>query len=99
MNFAFHPEALEEYLAAIRHYSSIHPKLGERFVEEIEHAVGAIRWKPMAWRIVEDDVRRYLVHGFPYGVYFTISNEEITIWAVMHLSKKPGYWEERRSGG
>lgn len=97
MTFAFHPDALDEYLGAIHHYSGIQPKLGLRFVEEVEHAVGAIRRNPKAWRVVEDDVRRFLVHGFPFGVYFTSTDEEITIWAVMHLSRKPGYWDERRT--
>jgi toxin ParE1/3/4 len=54
-----------------------------------------IRRHPLIWRVVDHDVRRYLIHRFSFGIYYTCEAEFITIWAVMHLSRKPGYWETR----
>ena len=65
MNYGFHPESLLEYSTAIRHYNDINPKLAEGFLGEVEHAIRAIGRNPNTWRIVEGDVRRYLVHRFP----------------------------------
>jgi hypothetical protein len=47
-------------------------------------------------RIIEDDVRRYLVRRFPYGLYYTIEGSVIVAWAVKHLHRDPDYWQERR---
>jgi toxin ParE1/3/4 len=97
MKFSFHPEAEKEYADAIRYYLAIHGKLAEDFVEEIEHGVTAIRRHPLVWRIVDADVRRYLVHRFPFGIYYTFEGNCVTIWAVMHLNRKPAYWKSRKS--
>src|SRR5438093_13613167 len=96
MNLHFHPEAREEYIGAIQHYQQINPRLAAGFVHEIEHAIAAIRRHPTTWRVVDEDVRRYLVHRFPFGLYYTISSDSVAIWAVMHLSREPDYWKKRR---
>jgi hypothetical protein len=36
------------------------------------------------------------VHVFPFGVLYTVQNDTITVFAVMHLSREPGYWKSRR---
>jgi hypothetical protein len=36
-----------------------------------------------------------LTHVFPYGILYTIEAEFILIVAVMHGSRKPGYWKGR----
>ncbi len=65
------------------------PGLGDAFADEIEAGVGKIRATPNVWRIVEDDVRRFLVARFPYGIYYTVENDQIVIWAVKHLRRDP----------
>lgn len=96
MKHGFHPEAREEYVAAIQRYQQINPPLAAAFVQQIEYGIAAICRNPTSWRIVEDDVRRYLVHRFPYGIYYTVSADFVSIWAIMHLSREPGYWKTRR---
>jgi len=96
VNYGFHAEAEKEYADAIRHYLAQDFRIAEGFILEIEHGIRAIRRNPLIWRIVKDDVRRYLVHRFPYGIYYTREDDFITIWAILHLSRKPGVWESRR---
>jgi len=95
MRYVFHPDALREYSEATGHYKKISPGLGKAFVREVETSVRKILSAPETWRVVEEDVRRYLLHRFPYGIYYTIEDEYILIVAVMHLSRKPGYWKNR----
>jgi len=97
MKYGFHPEAEREYFAAVRHYLAVDNRIAAGFVSEIEYSIRAIRRNPLTWRIIEGDVRRYLVHGFPFGIYYTCEKNYISIWAVMHLSRKPGYWKPRKS--
>ena len=37
------------------------PGLGDAFVDEVEAGIGVILNGPAVWRLIEDDVRRYLI--------------------------------------
>jgi len=41
------------------------------------------------------DIRRALVHRFPYGILYVPEQNQILIIAVMHLHRQPGYWQDR----
>lgn len=92
----FVDEALDEFIEAGRYYNRQVPGLGDAFVDEVEAGIGIILRDPEVWRIIEDGVRRYLVHRFPYGIYYTIEGDEIVIWAIKHLHRNPDYWQRRR---
>jgi len=96
MTYRFADEALNEYIATGQYYNRQMPGLGDEFADEIEAGVRAILAVPLTWRVVENDVRRYLVKRFPYGLYYTIEDNVIVIWAVKHLHRDPDYWQDRR---
>ena len=96
MTFRFADEALAEDIAAGQYYNRQVPGLGDALVNEVEASIGKILAAPRSWRVVEDDVRRYLVSRFPSGIYFTIETDVVVIWAVKHLHRDPDYWQERR---
>ncbi len=96
MTFRFADEALAEFIADGRYYNGQVPGLGDAFVNEIETGIGIILAGPMIWRVIEDDVRRYLVRRFPYGIYYTIEDDLVVIWAVKHLHRRSDYWQQRR---
>lgn len=97
MNPRYVDAALAEFIAAGLYYNRQVPGLGDEFVAEIEAAVRTVIAAPFAWRTVEADVRRYLVRRFPYGIYYTIEDQVVVIWAVKHLHRDPDYWQERRT--
>ena len=72
MKLRFAEEALAEYIAAGQYYNGQVPSLGDAFLNEVEVGVGKILAAPSTWRVIEDDVRRFLVSQFPYGIYCTI---------------------------
>ena len=96
MKRRFAEEALEEFIAAGRYYNRQVPGLREAFVDEVEAGIRTILDGPEVWRVVENDVRRYLIHRFPYGIYYTIERDLVVIWAVKHLHRDPDYWHYRR---
>ena len=96
MTLRFANEALAEFIAAGRYYNEQVPGLGDSFVDEIEAGLQKILGAPHTWRIVEDDIRRYLVRRFPYGIYYTIEGDVLVIWAVKHLHRDPDYWQQRQ---
>ena len=95
MTFAFHPEAKAEFYAAIDYYETVEVALGLDFSIEVFSTVQSIVDHSNAWPVLEDNVRRCLVHRFPYGVLYSIGKDEIFILAVMHLHRDPDYWKSR----
>lgn len=74
------------------------PRAWRAFVVEVESAINGIREAPSRWRVIEQpDIRRYVLRRFPYVVYYRweLEPERITIYAVMHCSREPGYWKHR----
>jgi len=95
VRWEFHPDALQEYREAARYYAEHDPKLGLRFADAVEEAIHRIIEAPLAWRVLEDDVRRCRTRRFPYGVLYSVDADIILIVAVMHGSREPGYWRSR----
>ena len=76
---------------------SSEPGLGYQCAIEIVAAVERIKANPGMWPVLDDQVRRCLVHRFPYGVIYSVDEQRsrVLILAVMHLHRQPGYWSER----
>jgi toxin ParE1/3/4 len=98
-SYGSHPEAHFEYAEATNydlHEASV--RVAERFVAGIESAVAALVADPARWRLVEDpEIRRYVFSRFPFVIYdcWEPQHERVTIYAVMHCSREPGYWRRR----
>jgi toxin ParE1/3/4 len=100
-SYSFHPDALTEYSRATSYYlrkgGSV---VAAGFVAEVEAGIAKVLRQPETWRIAEEPaIRRYLLRRFPYAIYYQWRKdvEAVTIYAVMDLRKRPGYWLERLS--
>ncbi len=93
--FDFHPEAETEFYAAIDYYEACEKELGYDFAIEVYSVIQNIIDHPIAWPVMEADVRRCLTNRFPYGVLYSIESDRIFILAVMHLHRAPDYWKHR----
>ena len=96
MKHVFHPEALTEYAEAVRYYTEQRVEVAQAFINAIEDTVYRIRESPTRYIAVDDEVRRCMTRRFPYGILYTIEQDYILILAVMHCSREPGYWKNRR---
>ena len=100
-SYAFHSEAADEYLAATQYYlDQASPLVAAAFVAELEAAVRTVLASPTTWPVVDEpQVRRYLLRRFPYSLYYRWEPKEdrVSIYAVMHFSRLPGYWSHRLS--
>jgi toxin ParE1/3/4 len=98
-SFSFHPEALFEYAEATNYYlHEASPRVADRFVTAVESAVATLVAGPTRWRVVEEpEIRRYVFSRFPFVIYYRAEpqHERVTIYAVMHCSREPGYWHHR----
>jgi len=95
MNFAFHPDAELELNHAVDYYNQCQPLLGGDFAREVYFTIQNVLAYPKAWTPLSENTRRCLVNRFPFGVIYQIVKEDVLVIAVMHLNRKPGYWQSR----
>jgi plasmid stabilization system protein ParE len=71
--------------------------LGYEFTDEIFSTLKRIKQNPTSWASFSKRTRRCLVHRFPYGIIYQISESEneILVVAIAHLHRKPQYWVKR----
>jgi toxin ParE1/3/4 len=92
----FHVLAERELEEAAAYYGEALPSIGESFVSEVQRAVDALSAMPLAGRVVEGDVRWWLVRRFPYSVLYRIHGERIRILSIAHQKRRPLFWRGRR---
>lgn len=69
-----------------------------RAVSVIEAGIEEILQAPERWGLVESpEIRRYVCRRFPFVLYYRHESTGVVIYAVMHASRRPGYWKERLS--
>lgn len=81
-----------ELLDAAQYYEIQARGLGGEFLDKIDAAILDIREAPERWPIIRSNVRRRLVHRFPYALLYRVEPDEIIIQATMHLRRRPDYW-------
>ena len=84
-----------EILDAAGYYELQASGLGDDFLDKIASAVKDIGEYPERWPIVRLNIRRRLVHRFPYGLLYRVDSDEIVVLATMHLHRHPNYWLNR----
>jgi len=87
--------AEQEMLAAARYYELQAPGLGDDFLDKIDAAVRDIGTNPSRWPIIRSDIRRRLIHRFPYALLYRVDPDEVVVQATMHLHRRPDYWMDR----
>jgi len=92
MRVVFTRIAKQELEDAIRYYELEYSGLGHRFKEEVRKAALRIVEYPQAWSIERGDVRRCLLHKFPYKLMYSVEENHILVIAVAHQHRKPDYW-------
>ena len=95
MRLIYHPDAEAELIEAAQFYERRVPGLGGQFLAAIDVAVGVIQQAPQRWRVLEADVRRYLLPRFPYAIYYRALPGELRILAFKHHSRHPDYGRYR----
>ena len=95
LKIRFHPDVEQEVDSAYAWYEAQVTGLGEDFLHELESGLMSVQTMPVAWAVVTPGFRPYLLQKFPYGIIYQITPQAVFIVAVMHLSRKPGYWKQR----
>lgn len=97
MNLIWHPETQEEIDKGVDFYFEKQPGVEEEFIGELESAVRKLLKDPNFPREFDPPYRKVVTDRFPYQIIYRISGDSAWIVAVMHQSRRPGYWKKREA--
>ena len=89
------PEAEAEIREAFLWYFERSPIAADAFRTETVDAIDRLEIDAPMWPADEDGVRRYVLRHFPYTIFYEIGGQAVTVLAVAHQRRKPGYWQTR----
>jgi plasmid stabilization system protein ParE len=89
------PEAEADVSDAFSWYEEQMKGLGRGFLSSIEKALQSIQARPARFPIIHKNVRRALLHRFPYALFFVRKEDSIVVIAVLHQARDPRRWKLR----
>lgn len=91
----FHPEARLEFRGSIQWYREQSPRAAVDFRLEVAAGIGEIQDAPKRWPEYLYGTRRLVLKRFPFSIIYLNQPSEVTLIAVAHSKRKPGYWKRR----
>ncbi|NTW17318.1 MAG: type II toxin-antitoxin system RelE/ParE family toxin [Syntrophaceae bacterium] len=85
----FVPEVEEDVINGYIWYESKSKGLGEEFLRIFYACANEISWNPLLYPKVYQEFRRRLLRRFPYAIYFTIEDSQITVFGLFHCARNP----------
>lgn len=96
MSLTVHPQALGEGIAARRWFQQYSEASGRRFSQALDHAIALLLDSPLIGSPIGAGYRRLRLHGYRYVVIYYVAGHDLTVVAIAHASRRPGYWVGRR---
>jgi toxin ParE1/3/4 len=91
----FHPEARKEFREATLWYRDRSPVAPTEFRAAVKAVAQQVVQAPKRWPKYLYGTRRVVMQRFPFSIVYLDDPDLITIIAVAHGKRKPGYWKER----
>ncbi|MDT0619195.1 type II toxin-antitoxin system RelE/ParE family toxin [Salinisphaera sp. P385] len=77
------------------YYRGLDSTLGRRFLLAVDRSLAAIPENPQAMAIIDLNVRRWPVTGFPHGILYRENEQEIIVLGIFHPQLDPKRWRQR----
>lgn len=84
MKLILHVGAEADMLEAFNWYEDRRAGLGDEFLEELNRAFDRITETPEAFPKTYRELRRLIVHRFPYAMYFLETDDVVRVYGVLH---------------
>jgi len=91
-------DALLDIQEATDWYNKQLAGLGSRFQKQVKQQINSLKVNAENYSVRYNDVRCMTIKKFPFLVHFIIENstETVKVFAVIHTSRNPTIWEEKR---
>jgi toxin ParE1/3/4 len=93
--YRLHPEVWLEIEAADDWYLERSVDASAEFIAPISDAFETISQAPQRWPIYLHGTQRLVLHRFPFSIIYLDDPDVLSIVAVAHSKRKPGYWKTR----
>ena len=67
-----------------------------KFDNSFEDGLKLIVSNPYQYPVVHKNIRRAVLKKFPYGIYYSITEDKVIVLSVIHHKRSPGVWKKRR---
>jgi plasmid stabilization system protein ParE len=88
--------ARREFDDAVDYYEEQRGGLGARFADAVRDTIHRISHHPFIHAVAHKDIRKAVVFGFPYVVYYRAESTQVTVIAVFHGKRNPRIWKSRK---
>ena len=95
IGYRYLPPAEEEMIEASLFYEAASTGLGSSLLDDVQRVVDRLREHPYLGHEVDQNLRRILLHRFPFSLIYSVEANAILIVAVAHYGRRPGYWRGR----
>jgi plasmid stabilization system protein ParE len=93
--YRLHPLAWLEIEGGENWYRQRSPNASVEFIAEVSEAIKSIREAPNRWPRHLHGTRRFVLDRFPFSIVYINTDDLVSIVAVAHSKRKPGYWKVR----
>ena len=76
---------------AKEYYNLQNPTLGDTFKNDVKKTIENIKNFPNLYPNITNDLKRTVLHRFPYSIFYAITDNTILILSVAHQHRKPFY--------
>ncbi|HZT46513.1 MAG TPA: type II toxin-antitoxin system RelE/ParE family toxin [Hyphomicrobiaceae bacterium] len=95
MRVHFVSHARAEILEATAYYRDQSSEVARRFLADLASATSLLLQFPGIGSPAQGGVRRFLLKAFPYQLIYRVDGNDIRVFAVAHVKRRPGYWRDR----
>ncbi len=89
------PAAEAEFREAFLWYFERSPLAADAFRTEVFDAIDGLEDRADMWPEDEEGTRRLVLTHFPYTLFYEVVGSSVTVMAVGHQRRRPGYWQQR----
>ncbi len=80
---------------AVNYYEKKVSGLGKRFYKQFLLSLSDIQHKPLTYSYVKKPVRRCKIESFPYKIFYTLSEDTVSILGVAHAKRSNAFVRRR----
>ena len=90
-------EALDDLSDGYRFYEAQDQGLGDYFTSCLRADIESLRLYAGIHRVVYQDYHRLLSRVFPFGIFYTVEQDAVMIWAILDMRRDPSWIKARLS--
>ena|SRR5438128_191142 len=89
------PEAEYDISEGYHWYEERSRGLGTDFLRAVDACLASIQRNPFAHPVVFKEVHRALLRRFPFGIFYAIARDTVTVLACFHAKRDPQQLQSR----